>query len=70
VGIAGMRERVKQLDGKFEIESVAGRGTTVRAALPIVSRASRESDPESATLPGDTAPETTKGESAPSELNL
>ncbi len=36
VGIAGMRERVKQLDGTFEIESVAGRGPTVRAVLPIV----------------------------------
>jgi PAS domain S-box-containing protein len=35
VGIAGMRERVKQLNGVFEIESVAGRGTTVRAILPI-----------------------------------
>jgi PAS domain S-box-containing protein len=36
VGIAGMRERVKQLNGTFEIESVAGRGLTVRAVLPIV----------------------------------
>jgi PAS domain S-box-containing protein len=36
VGIAGMRERVKQLHGAFEIQSVAGRGTTVRAVLPIV----------------------------------
>jgi signal transduction histidine kinase len=35
VGIAGMRERVKQLNGAFEIESVAGRGTMVRAILPI-----------------------------------
>jgi len=70
VGIAGMRERVKQLDGAFEIESIAGRGTTVRAALPIVSRASPESDPESAPLPGDTAPETTKGASAPPALNV
>jgi len=34
VGISGMRERVKQLNGVFEIESVAGRGTTVRATLP------------------------------------
>jgi PAS domain S-box-containing protein len=35
VGIAGMRERVKQLHGVFEIESAPGRGTTVRAVLPI-----------------------------------
>ncbi len=35
VGIAGMRERVKQLNGVFEIDSVAGQGTTVRAILPI-----------------------------------
>ena len=37
--------------------------------LPIVSPASRESDPESAPLPGDT-PETTKGASALPELSL
>jgi signal transduction histidine kinase len=37
VGIAGMRERVKQLEGTFEIESVAGQGTTVRAILSITS---------------------------------
>lgn len=34
VGIAGMRERVHELDGSFEIESFPGRGTTVRALLP------------------------------------
>ena len=35
VGIAGMRERVAQLGGIFELESEPGRGTTVRATLPI-----------------------------------
>jgi len=35
VGIAGMRERVEQLNGTFEIESMPGRGTTVRALLPL-----------------------------------
>jgi two-component system NarL family sensor kinase len=35
VGIAGMRERVMQLHGVFEIESAPGSGTTVRAILPI-----------------------------------
>jgi len=34
VGIASMRERVKQLNGIFEIESAPGRGTTVRVMLP------------------------------------
>jgi PAS domain S-box-containing protein len=33
VGLAGMRERVRQLGGRFEIEST-GRGTTVRAIVP------------------------------------
>jgi two-component system NarL family sensor kinase len=35
VGIAGMRERVNQLNGTFEITSSPGRGTTVRAELPV-----------------------------------
>ncbi|MGA8220043.1 MAG: PAS domain-containing protein [Candidatus Acidiferrales bacterium] len=35
IGIAGIRERVKQLDGKFEIRSVPGKGTTVFAVLPF-----------------------------------
>jgi PAS domain S-box-containing protein len=33
VGLAGMRERLRQLGGWFEIES-SGRGTTVRAIVP------------------------------------
>jgi two-component system, NarL family, sensor kinase len=36
VGISGMHERVKQLNGDFEISSVPGRGTTVRAVLPAI----------------------------------
>lgn len=43
VGIAGMRERVKQLNGIFEIESAPGVGTTVRAMLPIAPNV-KESD--------------------------
>jgi two-component system NarL family sensor kinase len=35
VGISGMRERVEELGGKFSIESVAGEGCTVRAAIPL-----------------------------------
>lgn len=34
VGISGMRERIKQLDGVFELDSRPGEGTTVRVALP------------------------------------
>jgi PAS domain S-box-containing protein len=38
VGIAGMRERVKQLNGVFELESAPGKGTTVRVTLPTVAQ--------------------------------
>lgn len=34
VGIAGMRERVHELNGIFEIETAPGRGTVVRAVFP------------------------------------
>jgi two-component system NarL family sensor kinase len=34
VGIAGMRERVKQLNGSFDVLSTPGRGTLVRATIP------------------------------------
>ena len=34
VGIQGMRERVRQLGGNFEIQS-SERGTVVRAAIPL-----------------------------------
>ena len=35
VGIPGMRERVNQLNGSFEVLSTPGRGTLVRAVLPV-----------------------------------
>jgi len=35
VGFSGMRERVKQLEGKLTVES-GGNGTSVRVALPLV----------------------------------
>jgi PAS domain S-box-containing protein len=38
VGVAGMRERLQQLGGALDIES-SQRGTTVRARVPLVSRA-------------------------------
>ena len=37
VGIAGMRERVRQLNGTLEIESAPDQGTTIRAILPLAS---------------------------------
>lgn len=42
VGIAGMRERVQHLHGTFGIESVPGRGTLVRASLPLDGGAGRD----------------------------
>jgi len=39
VGISGMRERVEQLGGTFQLESSPGQGTTLRATLPLVPRA-------------------------------
>ena len=38
VGVAGMRERIRQLGGTFEVESTAG-GTLVRACVPLSGRA-------------------------------
>ena len=35
VGVAGMQERLRQLGGQLQIESAPGRGTTVRAAIPL-----------------------------------
>jgi signal transduction histidine kinase len=35
LGVLGMRERVQMVGGKFHIESVSGRGTTVRAQIPV-----------------------------------
>jgi len=39
VGIAGMRERVRQLRGALEISSEEGKGTTVIASLPYIDPA-------------------------------
>ncbi len=36
VGISGMRERVKQLDGSFDFDSAPGTGSTVRMLLPVL----------------------------------
>lgn len=34
-GVLGMRERVRMVGGQFNLESAAGRGTTVRAQIPV-----------------------------------
>jgi signal transduction histidine kinase len=39
VGVAGMRERIRQLGGSFDVESTAGGGTLVRACIPLSGRA-------------------------------
>ena len=36
IGIAGMRERVSQLQGEFRIQSSPGKGTTIHVVLPLV----------------------------------
>ncbi len=38
LGLLGMRERLEMIGGQFDIESVAGRGTTVTAKLPLIER--------------------------------
>ena len=44
VGIAGIRERVDELYGRFDIISAPGAGTTIRALLPIVSKETQHDD--------------------------
>lgn len=44
VGIAGMRERVAQLQGKFDVLSSAGSGTTVRVVLPLAEKETYHDD--------------------------
>jgi len=45
LGLLGSRERVEMVGGKFFVESAPGKGTTIRAEIPIVRnrpKASRE----------------------------
>ena len=44
VGIAGMRERVAQLRGVFELESAIGEGTSVCVSLPTAAHVGHASD--------------------------
>src|SRR5271167_4991690 len=36
IGIAGMRERVSQLQGEFRIQSSPGKGTAIHVILPLL----------------------------------
>ena len=42
LGVAGMRERTELLGGRFELESAPGRGTRVRAWLPLAGASGGE----------------------------
>jgi signal transduction histidine kinase len=50
LGLLGMRERVQLMRGDFTVESVAGRGTTVRVRLPLASRSVGPSEVRSPSL--------------------
>ncbi|MGE0228134.1 MAG: type IV pili methyl-accepting chemotaxis transducer N-terminal domain-containing protein [Dehalococcoidia bacterium] len=43
-GLLGMRERVELLDGCFEVDSVLGNGTTIRAWIPTEDANSEDDD--------------------------
>ena len=36
-GLRGLADRVEALDGRLEVESVPGKGTTIRAEIPVES---------------------------------
>ncbi len=35
MGLLGMRERVEMVGGNFAVESAPGKGTTIRAQIPL-----------------------------------
>jgi two-component system, NarL family, sensor histidine kinase DegS len=49
-GLLGMRERVELLDGELTIESEPGKGTLVRARLPVQRRAQERAATAAATI--------------------
>jgi signal transduction histidine kinase len=53
-GIVGLRDRVETAGGRFEIESVAGRGTRVAAWIPAANHA-RPAGPRTARPPAGAA---------------
>jgi signal transduction histidine kinase len=46
VGLRGMRERIRELGGKFEI-FLKGKGTTIRASIPLQATSASEAPPVS-----------------------
>jgi signal transduction histidine kinase len=44
LGLSGMRERVEILGGTFQLDSVLGKGTTIRVTLPMIPQAGGEDD--------------------------
>lgn len=50
IGIAGMRERVKQLGGVLDIQSEPGRGTTINVELPLSQGARTGDETQNETL--------------------
>lgn len=55
VGLAGIRERLKELGGSLEIESNLD-GTLLRATVPIAASESHEHEPAAGVLPHDVYP--------------
>jgi signal transduction histidine kinase len=47
-GLTAMRQRVEGLDGKLEVESDPGAGTTIAISIPLVPESSATSTPRSA----------------------
>jgi PAS domain S-box-containing protein len=50
LGLIGMRERVEMVGGRFEIESLPGKGTTIRVTIPTAkARAGSDKNPKQET---------------------
>ena len=45
LGLLGMQERVRLVNGQFAIESVPSRGTTVRVEIPLPANEPLEAEP-------------------------
>ncbi len=41
LGLIGMRERVEMVNGCFSVESSPGKGTTIRAEIPLEKKQMR-----------------------------
>jgi signal transduction histidine kinase len=44
LGLLGMRERIEMVGGVFAIESAPGKGTTIRAQVPVARGRLRSAD--------------------------